>query len=118
MYLENYDPISMLVSKQTFVKQARFPVIDAHNHLDNEFGGGWIHKPMEEILQAMDEVNVHTLIDLDGGWGEKILQKHLEIFKSTLSERFQVFGGINWEGWKDLWESISGMGGQSDARTS
>ena len=91
MYLENYDPISMLVSKQTFVKQARFPVIDAHNHLDNEFGGGWIHKPMEEILQAMDEVNVHTLIDLDGGWGEKILQKHLEIFKSTSNRKDSRF---------------------------
>jgi predicted TIM-barrel fold metal-dependent hydrolase len=100
VYLENYDPISMLVTKQTLVKNARFPVIDAHNHLDDEYGGGWINKPLTDILRAMDEVNVHTLVDLDGGWGEKTLQNHLKILETNLSERFQVFGGINWETWK------------------
>jgi predicted TIM-barrel fold metal-dependent hydrolase len=100
VYLENYDPITMLVTKQTLIKHSRFPVIDSHNHLDDEFGGGWIHKPIEEILQAMDEVNVRILVDMDGGWGEKILQNHLEILRDSLLERFQVFGGVNWEAWK------------------
>jgi predicted TIM-barrel fold metal-dependent hydrolase len=41
-------------------------------------------------------------IDLDGGWGEDILTAHIEIFKNNSPERFQVFGGVNWEMWKSL----------------
>jgi predicted TIM-barrel fold metal-dependent hydrolase len=100
MQLEEYDPIPMLVLKKTLVKQARYPVIDAHNHLDDEFGGGWINRSMSEIIEEMDSVNVKMIIDLDGGWGEKILQKHLTKLKAEHSDRFQVFGGINWEKWK------------------
>ncbi len=100
MQLEEYNPIPMLVTKKTLVKQARFPVIDAHNHLDDEFGGGWINRPLEEILHEMDAVNVKMIVDLDGGWGEKILQKHLAKLKPEQTDRFQVFGGINWDKWK------------------
>lgn len=104
MLLEDYDPIPMLVTKTTYVKRARFPVIDVHNHLDDEMGGGWIHRPVQEIIRAMDEVNVQTLVDLDGGWSEKTLQRHLDILKPHYHERFQVFGGINWESWKSMGE--------------
>jgi len=100
MLLEEFDPISMLVTKKTFVKQARFPVLDTHNHLDDDYGGGWIHKSVEEITSAMDDVNIRTIIDLDGGWGERILQKHIKHLKNSMPERFILFGGINWEEWK------------------
>ena len=100
MQLEDFDPIPMLVTKTTFVKQARFPVIDAHNHLDDDFGGGWIHRPVAEMIHSMDELNVHSLVDLDGGWGEKTLQRHLDCLKQSNPDRFQVFGGVDWEGWK------------------
>lgn len=100
MQLEEFDPIPMLVTKKTFVKQARFPVIDAHNHLDDESGGGWIHRPVSEMIHIMDELNVHSLVDLDGGRGEKTLQRHLDILKQSNPDRFDVFGGVNWEVWK------------------
>ncbi len=67
MLLEDFDPIPMLVTKTTFVKQARFPVIDAHNHLDDEFGDGWIHRPVTEMIHAMDETNVR-IIGRSGWW--------------------------------------------------
>lgn len=100
MLLEEFDPISMLVTKKTFIKQARFPVVDAHNHLDDDYGGGWIQKPVEEILSAMDDINIRIVIDLDGGWGERVLQKHLKVLGNSIPERFILFGGVNWEEWK------------------
>ncbi len=41
MLLENFRPQSKLVTKTTLVNQPKFPVIDAHDHLGEPFGGGW-----------------------------------------------------------------------------
>ncbi len=101
MLLENYRPRSCLVTNSTRVLKPRWPVIDAHNHLGEGFGGGWIHKPVEELVDVLDEANVQIYIDLDGGWGEDILAAHLEKFKRPYPERFQVFGGVDWEQWKE-----------------
>ncbi len=48
--LENYRPRSRLVVKETHVDRPRFPVIDAHNHLAEPFGGGWDKRPVPELL--------------------------------------------------------------------
>jgi len=102
MLLESYRPTSKLVTKTTFITKPRFPVIDAHNHLGDEFGGGWLHKPTGELIDLLDQAGVKMYVDLDGGWGEDILTSHLEAFKNKYPERFQVFGGVNWEMWKTL----------------
>ena len=99
MALDEYRPRSRLVTKTTQVDKPRFPVIDAHNHLGDEFGGGWINRPLSELLAVLDEAGVITYVDLDGGWGEGILQKHLDRLKSTAPERFCVFGGVDWSAW-------------------
>jgi hypothetical protein len=104
MELEAFRPRPALVTKTTMVEQPRFPVIDAHNHLDSEFGHNWINRPLEEILAAMDEASVTHLVDLDGGWGEEILQRHLNKLKPT--GRFQIFGGVNWSQWPDQGDSF------------
>jgi predicted TIM-barrel fold metal-dependent hydrolase len=101
MLLENYRPRSMLVVKETRVEQPRYPVIDAHNHLGEDFGGGWIHRPVAELLDVMDMVNVRVLVDLDGGWGEEILHAHLDHFKAAAPERFRIFGGVDWSQWPE-----------------
>ena len=58
---------------RTSILKPRFPVIDAHNHLGGEFGGGWDNRPVAELLDVLDEAGVKVLVDLDGGWGEAIL---------------------------------------------
>ncbi|HXT70406.1 MAG TPA: amidohydrolase family protein [Vicinamibacterales bacterium] len=78
----------------------RYPVIDCHNHLDTDFGGGWIDRPLNQMHEAMDAAGVTHLIDLDGGWGEAVLRRHLE--KLAGSSRFRVFGGIDWNRWPEL----------------
>ena len=45
MLLSDYHPRPMLVTPATVVEQPRFPVIDAHNHLGAQFGGGWDARP-------------------------------------------------------------------------
>ena len=81
MLLENFRPQSKLVTKTTLVNKPKFPVIDAHNHLGEPFGGGWNQKPLRELLNLLDEAGVTHYVDLDGGWGEDILYAHLKHFK-------------------------------------
>ncbi len=99
MLLSDFVPHAKLVVQKTEIRKPRFPVIDAHNHLAEGFGGGWINQPISELLAALDEAGVQELVDLDGGWGEAILQAHLDKLKAAAPERFQVFGGVNWPAW-------------------
>jgi len=99
MQLENYRPRSKLVTKTTPVDRPRFPVLDAHNHLADPFGGGWDQKPLNALLDLLDAAGVIQYVDLDGGWGEDILHRHLDLFKSRSPNRFRVFGGVDWSQW-------------------
>jgi predicted TIM-barrel fold metal-dependent hydrolase len=101
MQLEEYHPRPMLVTKQTLIDKPRFPVIDAHNHLSDEFGGTWTHRPIIELLDKLDEACVKVYVDLDGGWGEDKLVAHLKAFKEPAPERFRIFGGVDWSAWSE-----------------
>jgi predicted TIM-barrel fold metal-dependent hydrolase len=100
MQLESFRPKSKLVTKSTQIIKPRFPVIDAHNHLGQEFGGDWIHRPIPDLINVLDQAGIEFFVDLDGGWGENILEEHIKVLSNTSSDRFQVFGGINWAMWK------------------
>ncbi len=102
MLLQNYRPLPQLVTKTTRIETPRFPVIDAHNHLAAPYGGAWDEKPLAELLAVLDEARVQKFVDLDGGWGEALLQKHLDRFKAKAPERFQIFGGVDWAQWQTL----------------
>ena len=101
MELKDFQPQSKLVTKETAVTEPRFRVIDAHNHLGEPFGGGWDKRPLSELLTRLDEAHVDTYVDLDGGWGENILQQHLDHFKQPAPERFVLFGGVDWAQWAE-----------------
>lgn len=99
--LKDFVPESRLVTKTTAVEKPRFPVIDAHNHLAEPFGGGWDKKPLAPLIDILDEANVRVYVDLDGGWSEDILNHHLDYFKAAFPERFRVFGGVDWSQWAE-----------------
>src|SRR4051812_29785038 len=101
MLLTEFRPRPALVTKATEVPQPRFPVIDAHNHLSAEFGGGWDARPVEELLAVLDAADVRVFVDLDGGWGEAVLHRHLDKFKTAAPDRFRVFGGVDWAAWPE-----------------
>jgi predicted TIM-barrel fold metal-dependent hydrolase len=101
MLLKNYRPQSKLIVKSTSIAKPRFPVMDAHDHLGEAFGGGWEKKPISELLDRLDEAGVIHYVDLDGGWGEDILHTHLDAFKAKAPERFSIFGGVDWSQWAE-----------------
>ena len=101
MELCNYKPVSRLRVKVTEVKKPRFPVVDAHNHLGPLFGGESAKKPVRELVRIMDDVGVRVIVDLDGGWGEDILQNHLDRYKGFAPDRFIHFGGVDWSHWSE-----------------
>ena len=101
MLLSDFHPHPTLVTRASSVARPRFPVIDAHNHLGELFGGGWDQRPPRELLDVLDEANVPALVDLDGGWGQALLEKHLDLYKAAAPERFRIFGGVDWEAWPE-----------------
>ncbi len=100
MLLRDYKPHAKLVVKTTHIEKPRFPVIDAHNHIGDSFGSGK-KRSAREILYLLDAAGVQTYVDLDGGWGEDILQRNLDQFKTRAPERFVHFGGVDWSQWED-----------------
>jgi predicted TIM-barrel fold metal-dependent hydrolase len=106
--LAKYRPKSQLINKPTFVNKPRFPVIDAHNHLGEPFGGGWDKKPISELIDLLDKARVILYVDLDGGWGEDILNVHLDHFKAKYPDRFQVFAGVDWREWQSKGDEFPG----------
>jgi predicted TIM-barrel fold metal-dependent hydrolase len=98
--LHEFNPRPMLVTKTSLTARPRFPVIDAHNHLAEPFGGGWDKRSLAELIDLLDEADVRVYVDLDGGWGEPILEAHLDYFKAPAPERFRIFGGVDWSSWE------------------
>jgi predicted TIM-barrel fold metal-dependent hydrolase len=95
MQLSDYHPRSALVVPATAVTAPRFPVIDMHNHLF----GDWDTRPAADLIAMLDRCGVRGFLDLDGGWGEEILYRHLDKLKAADPARFRVFGGIDWSQW-------------------
>jgi predicted TIM-barrel fold metal-dependent hydrolase len=86
----------MLVTKATLVSRARYPVIDVHNHL----GGGRERLTPQRVaryLEAMDATGVQTVVNLDGGWDERLAET-LAALDNAHPGRFLTFALINFEG--------------------
>lgn len=101
LLLSDFAPRSKLVVRTTAVARPRCAAIDAHNHLGPEFGGNWIARPVEELVAVLDRCDIRQLVDLDGGWGEAVLDQHLAYCNERYPDRFLVFGGIDWSKWPE-----------------
>jgi len=93
--LEQYEPKSMLHAGETHVPRSRFPLIDFHTHLtwSGELSGKdevkLIEKP-EELLPVMDRKNIHTMVDLTGGYANG-LNESISLLQDAHPGRFIVF---------------------------
>ena len=64
--LKDWQPRSMLRTRETRVNKPAFELIDVHNHL----GGGAATLTPERVrryLEEMDAAGVRTVVNLDGG---------------------------------------------------
>ena len=71
--LRDWEPRSMLVGKSSNVARARFPVIDVHNHLGGGKGTLSANR-VTSYLSEMDATGVQTVVNLDGGWDERLME--------------------------------------------
>jgi hypothetical protein len=94
--LRDWEPRSMMVTKTTVVEKPRFSVIDVHNHLG---GGKERLKPdvVKRYLTEMSEAGVRTVVNLDGGWGDR-LKETLAALDEAHPGRFLTFALINFDG--------------------
>jgi predicted TIM-barrel fold metal-dependent hydrolase len=96
--LADFHPRQALRRTDHEVLRPRFPVIDAHNHLGSSFGGDWAQRPVRDLLAAMDDAGVETMVDLDGGGGAQ-LDEAIARWQEPHPDRFVVFAGLDPEGW-------------------
>ena len=94
--LRDWEPRSMLKTKQSVVERPAYAVIDVHNHL----GGGKDHLTTDRVrhyLAEMDAAGVRTVVNLDGGWGPR-LKETLSALDEAYPGRFLTFALLNFSG--------------------
>lgn len=94
--LKDWAPKSMMVTKATVVEKAKYPVIDVHNHL----GGGkrrLTPAVVKRYLEEMDAAGVRTVVNLDGGWDNNLVET-IEALDKAHPGRFLTFALINFDG--------------------
>jgi len=55
LHLHEFVPRSQLVVQQILAKKPKPKVIGAHNHVGEEFGGGWCKRPVQKLLDGLEE---------------------------------------------------------------
>jgi predicted TIM-barrel fold metal-dependent hydrolase len=100
LLLKDFHPVAMLHAHEHKIDQAKFYVIDVHNHINDAQG---IDDPMppQQVIEVMDKTNVKTVVILTGMWGEK-LQRVLDTMVKPYPGRFIVFSQIDWSKIDDL----------------
>lgn len=94
MPLERYKPRSALVVPTHEVTRARFPAVDAHNHLGRWLLTDW-PAGVDAILAVMAQCNIRTIVNLDGMWGDE-LEANLDRYDRAHPGRFVTFAQPDW----------------------
>jgi predicted TIM-barrel fold metal-dependent hydrolase len=98
--LVDFQPQPTVVRTETQLRGPSMPFIEAHNHL-GPFGGGWDKREPQELFAHLEQHGCVHYVDLDGGWGEDILDDRLRRFKSLRPDMYRVFGGVDWARWAE-----------------
>lgn len=95
--LHAYRPRPALRVDEHAVTRARFPAVDAHNHLGRWLTRDrhWAVSDVGELLALMDTSNVRSIVNLDGLFGEE-LEANLERYDRAHPGRFATFCHVDW----------------------
>jgi predicted TIM-barrel fold metal-dependent hydrolase len=96
--LSAYLPRQQLRVPEHRIERPRFGVVDAHNHLGEPFGSEWGERSAADLAAALDASGVEAVVDLDGGWGER-LQAEIARWQEALPGRVAVFAALDYERW-------------------
>ncbi len=97
IFIEDFEPRSELVLPEHPVAHAKFPVIDAHNHLSSFGEGGPLVRPADEMVREMDCLNIRAIADLNGSTGDE-LKHRLERLDLAYPGRFYTLCNVDWRG--------------------
>jgi predicted TIM-barrel fold metal-dependent hydrolase len=100
--LQDWRPVSKLVVAAHHVDRARFPAIDAHNHLGRWLSPwlgaeptAWTVPDVAELLALMDGCNLRAIVNLDGRWEDE-LEANLDRYDRAHPGRFATFCHVDW----------------------
>jgi predicted TIM-barrel fold metal-dependent hydrolase len=100
--LRDWRPEPKVVLPEHPVDRARFPAVDAHNHLGRWLSAwvgdapdAWTVKDVGALLDLMDACNVRAIVNLDGRWGEE-LEANVERYDRAHPGRFASCCHVDW----------------------
>jgi len=93
--LAEFEPKSMLHVRETHVDRARFPVVDFHSHVSPRPGSARRGVPPADLVRVMDAVNLRTMVNLTGGWGDD-LASTIRSFDRAFPGRFVTMTEPAW----------------------
>jgi len=93
MGFEEYRPRSTLVVPEHPTPAARYPFVDVHSHHWRVPDRAYV----EELIDAMDRMNMGVLVNLSGGSGER-LRRMVEALEGRHPDRFVVFANVDFDG--------------------
>jgi hypothetical protein len=115
LFVEDFQPRSELVVPEHLVPAARFPVVDAHNHLTYP---GDVVEPstLPQMLRELDLINVATLVNLSGGSGPD-LERHLVQLDQAYPGRVVTYCNVDFSGTDDpTWTERTSRQLEADVR--
>jgi len=89
--IREYKPRSTLVVPQHPVPRARFSVIDIHSHHPTPIQPDML----EKVIKANDQLNIRLIVNLSGGWGDRLRQGLAAIKSSPYPDRMVLFANVN-----------------------
>jgi predicted TIM-barrel fold metal-dependent hydrolase len=91
--ITDYKPKPTLVVPQHPVHRAKFPVIDIHSHQQTPISP----ENYAKVVAAMDDLNLRVLVNLSGGYGDRLKQGIAAIKNSPHPDRMVLFANVNFE---------------------
>lgn len=91
--LKDYAPKTSVVVPETFVPEARFPVIDAHIHNYPESTEGDASENLAGWVETMDEVGIETSVLMTVATGEEF-DRLADMYLKPYPGRFQLYCGL------------------------
>jgi predicted TIM-barrel fold metal-dependent hydrolase len=97
--LPDYQPTSMLHTREMSVERARFPVIDIHTHItesSKSINGVAVgaerdfHATPGELIAVMDRKNIRSMVNLTGGFGSGLTET-IGRYDQSYRDRFYTF---------------------------
>lgn len=95
LLLRDYAPRRTVVVPESVVSRPKFPVIDAHNHLGTWLTGAWSVADPGALVAIMDELDIESIINLDGRWGQELIA-NLDRLDRAYPGRFVTFAQVDW----------------------